>query len=70
MEATLTAYEALRLFRERAGLTQFATAKKLGITQPNLLSLIETGKYNPNAKLVAKIEEHFAIPASEWKAAA
>lgn len=70
MDAKLTPQEALRLCRERAGLTQGEAQFRLGIVQPNLLSLIENGKRTPNAKLARKIEALFSIPAQSWTNAA
>lgn len=70
MDAKLTAPEALRLCRERAGLTQGEAQLKLGIAQPNLLSLIENGKRIPNVKLARKIEALFNVPADSWEVAA
>lgn len=66
MQETLTAAEALRLYRERAGLSQFEAARKLGITRANQLSLIETGKEVPDAKLAKRIERVFRVPSSLW----
>lgn len=69
MQETLTAAEALRLRRERSGLSQYEAQRKLRISQGNLLSLIETGKRIPNADLAKRIERLFKIPASLWPAA-
>ena len=66
MDAKLTPAEALRLMRERSGLTQYDAQKKLGIRQGNLLCLIETGKRIPDAKLAGRIERLFNVPACSW----
>jgi transcriptional regulator with XRE-family HTH domain len=68
MQETLTAAEALRLRRERSGLSQYEAQRKLRISQGNLLSLIETGKRVPDAGLAERIEQLFDIPASLWTA--
>lgn len=69
MEAILTPPEALRLCRERAGLSQLDLIHKWRLRRPNQISRIENGHEIPNAKLAAKIEAEFAIPASEWHVA-
>jgi transcriptional regulator with XRE-family HTH domain len=66
MDAKLTPAEAVRLMRERAGLTQYEAQMKLGIRQANLLCRIELGKFIPDAKLAGRIERLFNIPASSW----
>lgn len=68
MLETLTAAEALRLRRERAGLSQYQAQVKLRVSRANLLSLIETGKEVPDADLARRIERLFKIPASLWTA--
>lgn len=70
MDAKLTPQEALRLCRERAGLTQGEAQLRMGVAQANLLSLIENSKRVPNAKLARKIEALFGIPVDSWKVAA
>lgn len=66
MEANLTPAEALKVFRERAGLTQFEAQIKLGVHAANVLCHIENGKRIPDAKLARKIETLFGIPADLW----
>lgn len=70
MDAKLTPQEALKLCRERAGLTQGEAQLRMGVAQANLLSLIENSKRVPNAKLARKIEALFGIPVDSWKVAA
>lgn len=44
--------------------TQQDVANKLGISRA-YLGMIEVGSRNPTVKLMAKIENHFGIPASK-----
>mgnify|MGYP000010485970 CR=1 FL=1 len=68
MEAILTPPEALRLCRERAGLSQLDLIHKWRLRRPNQISRIENGHEIPNAKLAAKIAATFpGIPADSWK---
>lgn len=66
MDVKISAREALRLHRTRAGLTQIALQMKLGIGRGNLLSLVEHGVVSPPPDLIRKFEEMFGIPAALW----
>lgn len=68
MNETLTPAEALKLNRERAGLTQFEAQVKLGVLKANFLSQVENGKRIPDARLARKIEALFHVPAESWRA--
>lgn len=53
----------LREIRKTFG-TQQVVAKELNITR-QFLGMIETGDRNPTAKLMAKMEHYFGIPANK-----
>lgn len=54
----------LRTARDRAGLTQKDAAEKLGIS-PDTLRNYESGKYQPDALMIKRIEELYHISFSQ-----
>lgn len=66
MDVKLTSPETFRVLRERAGLSQAQAARKLRIRSCTIISMIETGRRKPTAKLAGRIEKLFGIPAASW----
>lgn len=61
----LSPHEAVRVYRERLGLTQMELGQRVGVSDKQI-SAIETGKSSVSLAVAVRLQEVLGIPVSEW----